>query len=152
MKDTSASLSQCIVTLVYWFCPIHFATWFIPTFENGFSYPQPLDFLILALFPIGAFHAAKFARQRVVFEVYGCLASSVFWFSYTFTSRYSYLIACVVTVLLAAACRGAAMLRPRWNNWRRFPPGSCRHCGYDLTGNESGVCPECGSSAKPDIR
>lgn len=25
-------------------------------------------------------------------------------------------------------------------------PGHCRKCQYDLTGNESGVCPECGSS------
>lgn len=31
--------------------------------------------------------------------------------------------------------------------WHRDPrplPGHCRKCGYDLTGNESGVCPECG--------
>lgn len=32
---------------------------------------------------------------------------------------------------------------------RRFgppniPAGHCQHCGYDLTGNTSGVCPECG--------
>lgn len=27
---------------------------------------------------------------------------------------------------------------------RRFPPGHCQRCGYDLTGNVSGVCPECG--------
>ncbi len=25
------------------------------------------------------------------------------------------------------------------------PPGSCQKCGYDLTGNVSGVCPECGT-------
>jgi hypothetical protein len=24
------------------------------------------------------------------------------------------------------------------------PPGCCRRCWYDLTGNVSGVCPECG--------
>ena len=24
----------------------------------------------------------------------------------------------------------------------------CRKCSYDLTGNESGVCPECGESAR----
>jgi len=29
---------------------------------------------------------------------------------------------------------------------RRFPTGHCQHCGYDLTGNVSGVCPECGES------
>jgi hypothetical protein len=29
----------------------------------------------------------------------------------------------------------------RWRHGRR---GCCRKCGYDLTGNVSGVCPECG--------
>jgi hypothetical protein len=28
---------------------------------------------------------------------------------------------------------------------RRHPPGHCQNCGYDLTGNESGTCPECGT-------
>jgi hypothetical protein len=28
---------------------------------------------------------------------------------------------------------------------RRFRPGHCPKCNYNLTGNESGVCPECGS-------
>jgi hypothetical protein len=27
---------------------------------------------------------------------------------------------------------------------RRGPAGRCRYCGYDLTGNTTGVCPECG--------
>jgi hypothetical protein len=31
-----------------------------------------------------------------------------------------------------------------WRDWRRIPPGHCRNCGYNLTGNVSGVCPECG--------
>ena len=32
--------------------------------------------------------------------------------------------------------------------WRAhpFPAGHCQKCGYDLTGNVSGRCPECGSS------
>ncbi len=30
--------------------------------------------------------------------------------------------------------------------WRvRGPAGRCRNCNYDLTGNTSGVCPECGT-------
>ena len=32
----------------------------------------------------------------------------------------------------------------------RFPPGYCRNCGYDLTGNVSGRCPECGESVKQE--
>lgn len=30
-----------------------------------------------------------------------------------------------------------------WRN-RRYPPGHCQRCGYDLTENVSAVCPECG--------
>jgi hypothetical protein len=33
-----------------------------------------------------------------------------------------------------------------WNRQRRKPAGSCQHCGYDLTGNVSGICPECGKA------
>jgi len=32
--------------------------------------------------------------------------------------------------------------------WRQRRMGSCMNCGYNLTGNESGVCPECGTEIK----
>jgi len=32
---------------------------------------------------------------------------------------------------------------------RRFPAGHCQECGYDLTGNVSGRCPECGTVINP---
>ncbi len=32
-----------------------------------------------------------------------------------------------------------------WLDRRRIRPGHCR-CGYDLTGNVSGKCPECGTA------
>ena len=42
----------------------------------------------------------------------------------------------------------AAVAIPTLLAWRFWPkpvkPGHCR-CGYDLTGNESGTCPECGA-------
>ena len=31
-----------------------------------------------------------------------------------------------------------------WYRDRRPPKGHCQGCGYNLTGNVSGVCPECG--------
>lgn len=36
-----------------------------------------------------------------------------------------------------------------WRSSRRTPPHCCQQCGYNLTGNESGVCPECGTEIKP---
>ncbi|MGD8452221.1 MAG: hypothetical protein PVJ57_10420 [Phycisphaerae bacterium] len=41
--------------------------------------------------------------------------------------------------------------------WRRrraprFAPGHCRECGYDLTGNVTGVCPECGKQSASEPR
>jgi hypothetical protein len=35
-------------------------------------------------------------------------------------------------------------LLSRWYAPVRFLPGHCQKCGYNLTGNVSGVCPECG--------
>ncbi len=36
--------------------------------------------------------------------------------------------------------------------WRsdRQPKSGCVECGYNLTGNVSGVCPECGSAIEPE--
>ncbi len=33
-----------------------------------------------------------------------------------------------------------------WRRDRRYPPGHCVDCGYNLTGNVSGRCPECGKA------
>jgi len=33
---------------------------------------------------------------------------------------------------------------------KRIPPGYCQKCGYDLTGNVSGICPECGTPIKSE--
>ena len=47
--------------------------------------------------------------------------------------------------LAAAAAAWALLSRSRLA--RRTRQGACRQCGYDLTGNVSGVCPECGRAA-----
>jgi len=48
-----------------------------------------------------------------------------------------------------------AVLPPVWWLTRLAPPGHCPVCRYNLTGNVSGVCPECGharSEHDDDIR
>ena len=45
-------------------------------------------------------------------------------------------------VLLLAIASPTAFL---WYCARRPPPGHCQRCGYDLTGNVSGRCSECGA-------
>lgn len=40
-----------------------------------------------------------------------------------------------------------AFIRGPLCRWRRLNKGMCIKCGYDLTGNVSGICPECGNKA-----
>jgi hypothetical protein len=46
--------------------------------------------------------------------------------------------------LVASVLPAAAAVR-RWRSARLRNVGLCRVCGYDLRGNVSGVCPECGA-------
>jgi hypothetical protein len=45
------------------------------------------------------------------------------------------LLLCVFTIILLVQL-----------DRRHRPPGHCQNCGYDLTGNVSGRCPECGTA------
>jgi hypothetical protein len=47
-------------------------------------------------------------------------------------------------VVLFGACPTIAFIRGPVRRWRRRRKGLCLACGYDLTGNVTGVCPECG--------
>jgi hypothetical protein len=48
-------------------------------------------------------------------------------------------------LLLMAAPTSVACFRDWWRRYRLTPPGHCPNCGYNLTGNTSGRCPECGA-------
>lgn len=49
-------------------------------------------------------------------------------------------------VLLVGAYPLIALLQRLFGH--RIPVGHCRNCGYDLTANVTGVCPECGAPAE----
>ena len=46
---------------------------------------------------------------------------------------------------LSAIYPTIAFLRGPLRRWRRRRKGLCVKCGYDLTGNVTGTCPECGA-------
>ena len=50
------------------------------------------------------------------------------------------------SLVIAAAALPAATLVRRVRRRRRLGAGRCAACGYDLTANVSGVCPECGAA------
>ena len=50
-----------------------------------------------------------------------------------------------VAVFVALMVISLVRLYRRDRRATRFNRGDCLHCGYSLTGNVSGVCPECGS-------
>ena len=54
-------------------------------------------------------------------------------------------------LLLATTVMPTAVLFWR-DRRRRIPPGHCQRCGYNLTGNVSGKCSECGEPCEPDAR
>ena len=49
------------------------------------------------------------------------------------------------TVLVVGSWIALPFVSRRLKRRRRRKRGLCVKCGYDLTGNESGVCPECGN-------
>jgi len=57
------------------------------------------------------------------------------------------IVSWVVLIVLAAVSAVYPLLafyRGPWRRRRRRKRGQCLACGYNLTGNKSGTCPECG--------
>ena len=53
---------------------------------------------------------------------------------------------CWMLLNLCIAYPGLVLVRNTITRRRRNRPGLCVSCGYNLTGNVSGICPECGSA------
>lgn len=74
-------------------------------------------------------------------------------FGTTLTSEHEYVVPYWFLSLTLAALPfawGRKSWRRRVSRSRQIL-GSCLHCGYSLTGNTSGVCPECGAAVVPAL-
>ena len=66
-----------------------------------------------------------------------------FWFSWDFYIR-PYAVWVEFPAWVASVASGCIAILIWWRSRRRQRPGHCSRCAYDLTGNTSGRCPECG--------
>ncbi len=99
-------------------------------------YPSTKDARVaVALSSVSILHAAAVSVWRTY-----CVRGDVF--SQSVTTAFFGLVAWGVVCLVLLPVALCALL---WLRRRRFPPGHCQRCGYDLTGNVSGRCPECGA-------
>src|SRR5436190_1201662 len=98
-------------------------------------------------------------RQRLVFRIAGLLLLATLVVAYLQPepgSRFlvaliglaaSFAVGTIVLPTLDLCLRMPRVLRRRRDR-RRKAARRCRRCDYNLTGNVSGVCPECGRSVK----
>jgi hypothetical protein len=89
---------------------------YLATGPEPFPYPSFIN---------GKWHWSKPMKRRVIFFI-------------TFSNWIA------VTALLPAAWVSVRVWKVV-NNYRHRLYGRCVYCGYNLTGNTSGVCPECGT-------
>lgn len=54
-----------------------------------------------------------------------------------------------VAVILLASYPVVALIRGPGRRWQRRRGGRCLKCAYNLTGNTTGVCSECGTRVQP---
>jgi hypothetical protein len=99
-------------------------------------------------------------RAKVAILVAGTAAAALFQlFSYLHLGHLDkfFCVAVVVSWGYALAIAAVVAIPFRWLR-KTTPPktGQCQKCGYDLTGNVSGRCPECGTlvthSSPPSAR
>ena len=104
----------------------NYTSQYAPSVE--WSYGEPS--LILPTLPIGVYHVGSWNGPMFAFNV---------------TVDNIWVAPCAVGVL-AWGIADIYLIR----RYRQCLRGYCRHCGYNLEGNRSGSCPECGVRRKTE--
>ena len=162
MRQDPSSLRAALRLVLWWFLisSLILAT---PPPSPMKAY-RPVDvtpYAALLLVPVGAWHASSAGGHPLVYSLYGVLAAAFFSMrlaaggvSFILSDdevfvRGTVCIACPIATAFLASY--AAVLR--WNlERRRSERGICKTCDYNLTGNLSGICPECGTAIPESVR
>ena len=80
-----------------------------------------------------------------VFQKHEWYGPDIFRVPRVFKDARRNLIQIDVPLSLVFLAVGAPTVILFYRDRRRIPPGHCQKCGYNLTGNVSGICPECGT-------
>ncbi len=103
--------------------------------------PAAVSFIAAAiLFPF-IWAAGVILVRELIIALPDSVMKSIEW-----VPSYDYVLVCAMIglpVIPAYWASRAAYMNVRWKEVE-YDGSSCRQCGYDLTGNVSGVCPECG--------
>jgi branched-chain amino acid transport system permease protein len=68
------------------------------------------------------------------------------WASVNLADFRMIIYALLLIVMMIVRPQGLFGIHEIWDIFRRrYPKGYCARCGYDLTGNTTAVCPECGA-------
>lgn len=121
------------VPALQWTLWIHASEWDLHFHHNALLHPNdtPKSDLDIPVGPLSVWRSTRnqLGENGKFYPVESQTCYIQIWFMVAILGAYP------TFVLARLLCR-------RWR--QRHKPNECKTCGYDLTGNESGVCPECG--------
>jgi hypothetical protein len=133
--------------------------WFCTDGEYGFTYRDGLEICEGSIRIGGSYQPSPVSRSVPSFSFVGIEFDHSYWVqdlscfslagpppvrSKLFSAIWELRIPPIPLMFLFLAYPVLAYVRGPLRRWRRKKKGQCLKCGYNLTGNVTGVCSECG--------
>jgi hypothetical protein len=153
------SLLLCVATVVLWVRTLQWNTfvaydatitargvqwqYYVDTYEGTVHFARLMNADRTSQLPGGKFRFLTFritSRSSLTGARYWVATGAGYW-------RQHLTLPCWMIGVACAVLPGLRLIQ-QIRNARRASVGTCGHCSYDLTGNTSGICPECGTAVK----